>query len=283
MIARLLLALVTLWPAAALAQLAPYKDRMFAHPRVLEERDGGAYRVFDYREGRDVNGRDEVPGRTVRSRYTSFRPRRAEGEDAVSVGGASVGYGYAGDTSAPAVMTIYVHGRGGDRWQGMNDRSFGGNFNRLKNLMVRNGGLHVAPDMPDDPALGARAVEAIIDRHGAEGRAVVACGSQGAAVCYRLLNDAPSKLAGVALLGGFADRDVLRSAAARGAPVPLAIAHGTRDTVYPVRDGERLYGDLRGAGYPVRMLVFNGGVHGTPIRMIDWRETINWMLSGGRG
>lgn len=276
------------WSTLAAAQglqLGSYKDRMFAHPHILEERDGGAYRVFDYREGRDVNGRDEVPGRTVRSRYVSMRPRGSTGEGVVTVDGATVGYGYSGDPTSPTVMTIYVHGRGGDRRQGMNDRSFGGNFNRLKNLMVRNGGLHVAPDMPDDPNRGARAVEAIIDRHGAAGRAIVACGSQGAAVCYRLLNETGSaaRLAGVVLLGGYADRDVLRAPPARGGrPVPLVIAHGNRDTVYPVRESERLYGDLRGAGYPARMLVFNGGIHGTPIRMIDWRETINWMLRGGR-
>ena len=275
--------LVGLVPASA-QQLGSYKDAMFAHPRVLEERDGGAYRVLDYREGRDVNGRDEVPGRTVRSRYTSFRPRGVTGEASVTVGGRTVGYGYAGDVSSPSVIALYVHGRGGDRRQGMNDRSFGGNFNRLKNLMVRNGGLYVAPDMPDDPGAGIAAVKAILARHGASANAVVACGSQGAAVCYGLLDDAEAvrRMAGVALLGGFADRDVVRSAAVRAGRVPVAIAHGTRDTVYPVRQSEALYAALRDAGHPVRMLVFNSGIHGTPIRMIDWRETINWMLGGGR-
>ena len=276
--------LVALPVGAQTVQLGSYKDRMFAHPRVLEERDGGAYRVHDYREGRDVNGRDEVPGRTVRSRYTSFRPRGLSGEDAVQVGGRTVGYGYAGDTSAPAVIALYVHGRGGDRRQGMDDRSFGGNFNRLKNLMVRNGGLYVAPDMPDDPAAGVAAVKAILARYGASGNAVVACGSQGAAVCYGLMNDADAanRMAGVALLGGFAERDVVRSAAVRAGRVPVVIAHGSRDTVYPVRQSEALYTALRGAGHPVRMHVFQSGIHGTPIRMLDWRETINWMLRGGR-
>ena len=280
------LGLLVVAPAMAQGvQLGPYKDGMFAHPRVLEERDGGAYRVHDYREGRDVNGRDEVPGRTVRSRYTSFRPRGVSGEASVHVGGRAVGYGYAGDTSSPAVIALYVHGRGGDRRQGMNDRSFGGNFNRLKNLMVRNGGLFVAPDMPDDPNAGVAAVKAILARHGASGSAVVACGSQGAAVCYGLMDDAEAanRMAGIALLGGFADGDVVRSVAVRAGRVPVVIAHGSRDTVYPVRQSEALYGALRAAGHPVRMHVFQSGIHGTPIRMLDWRETINWMLRGGRG
>ncbi len=35
---------------------------------------------------------------------------------------------------------IFIHGRGGDRKLGANDKRFGGNFNRLKNLAVDNGG-----------------------------------------------------------------------------------------------------------------------------------------------
>ena len=130
-------ALVVALPVAAQGvQLAPYKDRMFALPKVIESRDGGDYRLVDYREGRDVNGRDEVPGRKVRSRYVSLRPRRSEQELTVDVGGREIAYLAAGRTASPSVVSIYVHGRGGDRRQGMNDRSFGGNFNRLKNLMV---------------------------------------------------------------------------------------------------------------------------------------------------
>ena len=32
-------------------------------------------------------------------------------------------------------------------------------------------------------------------------------------------------------------------------------------------------------GYPARFVRFETGTHGTPIRMTDWRETLNWMLS----
>ena len=266
-------------------QLAPYKDRMFALPKVIESRDGGDYRRVDYREGRDVNGRDDVPGRKVRGRYVSMRPRGSEAELTVDLEGTPVRYRVAGKQNGARVVSIYVHGRGGDRRQGMNDRSFGGNFNRLKNLMVRNGGLHIAPDMPEDPALGARLVETLMRRHGGRGNVVVACGSQGAAVCYALLRDpdALPYLAGVALLGGFADRSVLSAPPFRGgAPVPVFIGHGSRDTAYDPRGVEALYGAMRATGNPTRMVVFESGIHGTPIRMTDWRETINWMLRGGR-
>ena len=272
--------------AAQGVQLAPYKDRMFALPKVIESRDGGSYRLVDYSEGRDVNGRDEVPGRKVRSRYVSLRPRRSEQQLSVDVGGRSVPYLAAGRVAAPSVVTIYVHGRGGDRRQGMNDRSFGGNFNRLKNLMVRNGGLHLSPDIADDPGVAVRTVRALVEKHGGTRNVVIACGSQGSFVCFELLRDgsARPRLAGIALLGGFPDRTVLEGSALRGPPIPIYLGHGTRDSVYPARDVAALYDAIRGAvpGYPVRLVLFESGIHGTPIRMTDWRETINWMLRGGR-
>ena len=266
-------------------QLAPYKDRMFALPRVIESRDDGAYRRVDYREGRDVNGRDDIPGRKVRGRYISMRPRGSEAELTLATAAGPVRYRVAGKQTGARVVSIYVHGRGGDRRQGMNDRSFGGNFNRLKNLMVRNGGLHVSPDMPEDPSAGANLVEALMARHGGRRNVVVACGSQGAAVCYELLRSATARpfLAGIALLGGFADRSVLSAPPFRDdSPVPVYLGHGSRDQAYDVGRMEALYGAMRSAGYPARMVVFESGIHGTPIRMTDWRETINWMLRGGR-
>ena len=30
--------------------------------------------------------------------------------------------------------------------------------------------------------------------------------------------------------------------------------------------------------YPLKLVVFDGGAHGTPMRMTDWRAVLNWML-----
>ena len=46
--------------------------------------------------------------------------------------------------------------------------------------------------------------------------------------------------------------------------------------VHPLT-GENLH-----PGYPARFVRFETGTHGTPIRMTDWRETLNWMLSVSR-
>ena len=274
-------------PSLALAQgvqLGSYKDRMFSLPQTIEARDNGAFRRVDYREGRDVNGRDEIAGRRVRSRYVSLRPRRTQQDLTLDMPFGPVPYTIVGKQTGASVVTIYVHGRGGDRRQGMNDYSFGGNFNRLKNLMVRNGGAHIAASMPEDPAAGVAVVEGLMDRHGGARNVVVACGSQAAVVCAGLMNrsGAVQRLAGIVLLGGAPDSGMAQSLAARS-KVPVFIGHGSRDTVYPVGRAEQVYSVLRRVGVPTRMVVFESGIHGTPIRMVDWRETLNWMLSGGRG
>ena len=64
--------------------------------------------------------------------------------------------------------------------------------------------------------------------------------------------------------------------------VPLFIAHGSADSIIPVGAMDALYRQFRStSGYPVRMVRFETGGHGTPIRMTDWRDMINWMLREG--
>ena len=59
------LAIIALFATASVghaAELKPYKDELFGYPATLSSSDDGAYRVIDYRELRDVNGRDSDPG-----------------------------------------------------------------------------------------------------------------------------------------------------------------------------------------------------------------------------
>jgi pimeloyl-ACP methyl ester carboxylesterase len=88
---------------------------------------------------------------------------------------------------------------------------------------------------------------------------------------------------GLLLLGSLWDEKFLSSAAFQR-KVPVYLGQGSGDTVFPVEHVETFYRMIRSKapGYPVRMVRFESGSHGTPIRMTDWRETINWMLSTRR-
>lgn len=266
-------------------ELVAHKDRLFAYPALLAARDGGAYRVVDYREMRDINGRDAIPERRVERRYIATGVRRVQRDLVLETAAGRVRHFAVGRAEGAGAIVVYLHGQGGSRRQGVDDFSFGGNFNRLKNLMAKSGGLYLAPDFSDFGERGAREIAALIGAYTdkSPGAPVfLACGSMGGALCRALVQKprlAPD-LGGLVLLGALWDKTFLESPAF-GARVPVLFGHGSRDSVYPVARQERLYAQIRAAapGYPVRFVRFETGTHGTPIRMIDWRETLNWMLA----
>jgi len=265
-------------------ELKPYKDRLFAYPRILDSRDGGDYIVVDYREGRDINGRDKVPEKRVNRRYVDLMPRKQQSDQTFETDAGTIRYIAVGNPTDARLVTVFVHGRGGDRSLGVNDYTFGGNFNRIKNLMVRNNGVYITPDggsLGDAAVARIRSLLHAVYRQVPGARVVLACGSAGGAVCHALAHDqlTAGRLAGIALLGSFGSDAFIGSAAYLNR-VPVFIAHGGSDSVIPFDGPESFYRSLRQTqGYPVRMVRFETGGHGTPIRMTDWRDMINWMLS----
>jgi hypothetical protein len=272
--------------AASGLELKPFKDRLFSYPATLSEDLGGRYRIVDYRETRDIGQRDEVPERRVHGRYVSLKVRKVQSDvAAATTSGEKLRYFAVGDRQRPAIITVYLHGKGGSRRQGVDDFTFGGNFNRIKNLMADNGGLYLSPDFTDFAETGKAEVAAIIRHHHAlsPGAAViVACGSMGALICYRLAADEALAgiISGYVLLGAPPDDGIFASPAFRGR-TPFFLGHGSADSVYPIAAVEAFMRrfEARSPGYPVRLVRFETGSHGTPIRMTDWRDTINWMLA----
>ena len=278
------LSLAAALPAAA-ANLAPFKDELFAYPAILSEADGGAYRVVDYQEMRDINERDEVPERRVHGKYVALGVRSVQKDLVLDGPAGKVAHVAVGKAAGASMITIYLHGQGGSRKQGVDDFTFGGNFNRIKNLMAENGGLYLSPDFPDFGDGGAAQVAALIDHYAGqspEAKIFVACGSMGGGLCWKLAADKKTagRLSGLLLLGSHWDETFLASRAFRRR-VPVFFGQGSRDKVFPVEQQEAFYRSIvkKAPGYPARFVRFETGSHGTPIRMTDWRETLNWMLA----
>ncbi|WP_144860978.1 alpha/beta hydrolase [Mesorhizobium sp. J18] len=266
-------------------QLAPYKDQLFAYPAILSQSDGGAYRVVDYREMRDINGRDQIPERRAHGRYISTGIRSMQQDLVAETGAGKIPHVAVGRREGASMIVVYLHGQGGSRKQGADDFTFGGNFNRIKNLMGRNGGLYLSPDFSDFETKGAAEIAALISLYASRSPhapVFVACGSMGGALCWRLAHDpaAARQLSGLLLLGSLWDSRFFESTAFKRR-VPLFFSHGSRDTVFAVEKQEAFFRSIRekAPGYPARFVRFETGTHGTPIRMTDWRETLNWMLS----
>ena len=273
-------------PASARADLlAPFKNDLFAYPRTLAVQDDGRHLTVDYRKQRDIHQRDEVPERRAKSAYIDRSPSRSQKDLMVATDVARVPHMIVGTPQNARFIVVYLYGQGGNRKQGMNDFTFGGNFNRIKNLAVRNGGLYITTDFSDFGATGAKQVSSLISYYATSSpnaKIYIACGSMGGGLCWRLTDDADvaPRLGGLLLFGSHWDEKFLSSRAFERR-VPVFFGHGSDDTVFPVENQERFFRSIlrRTPDYPARFVRFESGSHGTPIRMSDWRTTLNWMAT----
>ncbi len=267
---------------AAADMLKPFKDELFSNQTVIESHDNGAFQTIDYQEMRDINGRDQIPEKRVKPAYVDTGVRwKSQEDETLQLGDRKVDVTRVGPASKQAFTVIFIHGRGGDRRLGSNDYTFGGNFNRLKNLAYRNGGTYYAPSVKGFDSNGVADIAALI-RYSYEqsgGRPVIlTCASMGSFVCWGITRDAESvkRLKGMAILSGVTDPDFIKSAFYK-TRLPLWFTHGSRDPVYAAANQQALFEKLYKAHYPTRFTLFETGNHGTPVRMTDWRKVLNWI------
>lgn len=279
-----LLALAASAVAAYALELASYKDAEFAYPGYVGDTADPLDLTIDYNELRDINGRDEVPERRVKRAWVSLAPRKAEQDLAIETVNGVLRTIATGVQDNATFIVVYLHGKGGNRRQGSNDYTFGGNFNRIRNLAARNGGLYLTPDFSTFDETGAGEVKAILAAFSVrspQAKIIIACGSMGGFLCHRLAKDGETgpTLDGMLFLGSFPDADFAKSAAFK-AGMPVFIGHGTNDVTSPIAAMEEFALSLRKAGGKGRVMLhrFNSGSHGTPVRMTDWRLVLNWML-----
>jgi hypothetical protein len=269
---------------AAADTLKPFKDALFSNQTVLESHDNGAFQTIDYQEMRDINGRDVIPEKRVKPAYIDTGVRWKNQEDeTLQLGGRKLDVTRIGPASGQAFTVIFIHGRGGDRRLGSNDYTFGGNFNRLKNLAARNGGTYYAPSVRSFDSDGVADIAALIrsSYEQSGGRPVVlTCASMGSFICWGITRDAESvkRLKGMAILSGVTDPTFVKSPYYK-AKLPIWFTHGSRDPVYAAADQEALFEKLYKGHYPTRFTLFETGNHGTPVRMTDWRTVLNWILA----
>jgi pimeloyl-ACP methyl ester carboxylesterase len=263
--------------------LPPFKDELFSKQTVLESGDNGAFEVIDYDEMRDINGRDQIPERRVRQKYVSLGVRKLQADETLSLDGTRLDVTRAGQAQDAAFTVVFIHGRDGDRRLGANDYSFGGNFNRLKNLVAGNGGVYYSPSVRTFDADGVAAIAGLIRYADAQSRGrpvILACASMGSQICWGIARDGESvkRLKGMVIMSGVTDPDFSKTPFYK-ARLPLWFAHGSRDPVYAAADQRRLFESLYKAKYPTHFTLFQTGNHGTPIRMIDWRRALNWIFA----
>lgn len=282
---RFLLAAGMSLPGAIQAQtFAPYKDELFAYPEPVAVLEGGARLDVPYSEARDIDARDEIPERRVKRAYVDLSSVERADEQELQTPDGALRYSAVGAVSASAPVVVFVHGRNGDRRLGLNDWSFGGNFNRLKNLLVRARGQYLTVDggaLGDaDAARIGTLLEELKRRHPSS-PLVLACASMGGQICWTLARGPEARSIDAMILLG-SDSTIERFTAlqkANGRAMPILVAHGTRDKVYAFDRQLAFFETVRkqSPAYPIRFVGFDGGNHGTPVRMVDWRDALNWI------
>ncbi len=210
-----LVAIATFADAAGF-RLSAWKDDLFDYPALLGTSYGGDYVKVDYVEQRDLYQRDVVPEKQTKAEYVDLEVKAVEKDMTAKEGRVSVRFIATGKVEGGAkIVVMYVHGRRGNRMQGANDWMFGGNFNRIKNLMVRNGGVYLSPGFPSLSSRGVAQAKLLILEYAKNSPGApifVACGSLGGRICWGLAEDdeAAAIIDGYLLMGSTNDDGVLQ-------------------------------------------------------------------------
>ena len=171
------------------------------------------------------------------------------------------------------MIVAYLHGKGGDRKQGQNDSRFGGNFNRIRNLMLLTAASMSRRTFPI-LAIRARSRSRPFWRRRSRRRQRPKCSSpaaQWAASSVTGLRRMPNlrrNCQGCCCSDRFQTL-ISRNRPSSKAKLPLFIGHGGGDKTSPIDGMEAFYASIRKAspGYPVWLHRFETGSHGTPVRM----------------
>lgn len=278
-------------PASASAdgfRLAPYKDKLFTYPNVLGTKYGGDFVMIEFNEERDINGRDEIPLKKAWDKMVDLDVNQHKQDLVLNAGRDSTQYLAVGKAGGGAkIVVIFLHGWHGDRTLAMEDLRFGGNFNRLKNLMVRNDGVYVSPDFNGFGKRAARQITALMKHFAANSPGApifIGCASTSCKTTYLLLEDPESAalVSGVVMFGSGRYEEYIKSPTFkdRNRWVPIYLGHGSNDKTNDWVTVELQFLAVKKAApdYPIKYELFLNGVHGTPIRMSDWRLVLNWML-----
>jgi hypothetical protein len=278
---------------AAPYRLEPFKDDLFQYRTVIQTEYGGDFLLVDYDRNRDLKQRDVVERYKVKPEYVSLETEAVQADLVLRSGNSRIKYTAVGAVNGSAkAIVIFLHGRGADRTAGASDWIHGGNFNRIKNLMMRNGGVYISADFSDFGKRGTAEMKALVlDQSGRSSGAPVflACGSWGGKICWRLIGDDET---GPLIKGVmFLDSEMNSDFVAEAATLPperrpaIHISNTMEDWIVGYKSQVAFFERMKKEvpDYPIRFVLFDSGTHGISLRMTDWRQVLNWMLEVNGG
>lgn len=264
------------------------KDKLFEYRNILEKWTNDDYVKVDYVEKIDLYERDIEPVDKVKEEYIdiSYIEKWYEKEEKINISWKELTYFIAKKDDNIDKLVIYIHWWWWNRFQGMSDYTFGWNFNRVKNLMIHNTGAYISPDFSNFWYKGQNEIHKIILNQKEKNKNLknvfIACGSSGWEVCWGLFNNEEfnKDINWIILVWSSVNYWFFNNKEIKKRLIPIFLGHWTNDKQIWYQWHTNFFNKIKqeNINYPIKLHLYNTWVHWTPIRMINWKETIEWML-----
>jgi len=267
-------------------QLKPYKDDLFKYIWwVLKTEYNNNISWIDYDVIRDIEDRDIIDVDRVYDKYVELIPDWFRNERSTHSPYWTQYYWEVKDKKIKdkdvEIVVLYFHWMWGDRHQWINDYTFGWIFNRIQNLMIKNNWVYISNDFTDfyeKWSIDMRIFLYKIRKEYPNAKIILSGASSGWTLIWNILRDEKMQdnIDWILLIGSvvFFEHNIYDN------EIPIYIGHGTRDKNINYYNKYKFYSDLKNNNYnyPIKIEFFEGWVHWTPIRMVNWKENLNWIL-----
>lgn len=237
-------------------------------------------RLVDYSVKRDIENRDIIDVDKVFDKYVTLINEKNRTEEKIISNGKEIKYWKVVDNNLNKTdietVTIYFHWMWWHRNQWINDYSFWWNFNRIQNLMLKNKWMYISTDFTDFWNTWTSEMILLMNEIKKEypnSRFILVWASSGWELLWNIINKINKtndikNIKWIVLLWSITTNNIEFFIN----KIPIFIWHWTKDWNIPYTIKFDFYNKLKkiDSKYPIKVDLFDGGVHWTPIRMSDW-------------
>jgi len=267
-------------------QLKSFKDDLFRFKwGIIKSTYNWDVDYIDFSIKRDVEDRDEIDVKKVYDKYIEKIDKNNRQDLSFRTPFWKQNYWEVKDNNLKntdaKIVLFYFHGMWGNRHQWINDYSFWWNFNRIQNLMIKNKWVYISTDFKDFTNIGPQEMFLLIKKKMLEypnAQIYLSSASSWWTLLWRLMNnnEMKQKIDGIILLGSVTN--LFNTIYDKN--IPIYIGHWTRDPNINYLNKIKFYLRMKNKNpqYPIKVELFQWWVHWTPIRMVNWKSIINWIL-----
>lgn len=263
-----------------------FKDDLFSYKWVLEEKLDWNWRLIQFSMKEDVEDRDEIDVDKVFEHYID---RKTEEYREIKWLYWVEWFSYYEVTDRnqkdedKKLVVLYFHWKWWNKTWWINDETFWWNFNRIQNLMIENSWVYITTDTElwvKSENNHWKLLKHLKTKY-KNAKIILIWWSNWWIMLWKLLNNKEyNKFIDWIILSwtildenkSWYSTDFLIKNR-----IPVYIAHWNKDHIQ-FWEKEIFLKSFLSQWWLWKVVIFNWWIHGTPIRMIDYKEAINWMI-----